>query len=502
MFYQNKFFKYPLLAGFGALMTLAYPPYSHVFMLLFSLSVAFFYLNRTQKSFSALVDFFIFGGAFGLFSTSWITNSLLISGSSRFGVAAIFIYLAMILIFGSFFAIPAFIAVKLRPSGFSRLVCYAGVFVLGEWVRSWLFTGFPWNLIGNVWTPFPPMIQITSMIGTYGLSLLTLVAFGGLACAPKIKPVLLSACLLGGTFFYGYWRLYNAIEADVLGVRVRLVQPNTPQSYKWDDTKEDENLDKLIRLSSENNKDITHVIWPETAVSFYIEIDEVRRGRFISAVNPGGILITGGLRIADFINDRAITSNSIFVINGDTARIVDFYDKKHLVPFGEYIPRPFKIFPFMSAIVPVPPSGFYTETKKRAVFVPKAPPAAMAVCYEVIFPDEILPKERPGWIVVATNDAWYGISHGPYQHFSMAQLRAVETGLPVARASNNGISGMIDPYGRILGSLGLGGTGYLDTPLPVALPETLYARYGVKIPLALALFVIFISFFSKKEKKL
>jgi len=498
MFYQNKFFKYPVLAGFGGLMTLAYPPYEHVFILLLSLWVAFFYLNKTTKAFSALVDFFIFGGTFGLFSTSWITNSLLVSGSSRFGLAGIFIYLTMILIFGSFFSIPAFIAVKLRPQGFSRLLLYAGIFVLGEWVRSWLFTGFPWNLVGNIWTPFLPMIQITHVIGIYGLSLLTLVAFGSISLLPRIKPFLLGCLLLGSTFFYGYWRLYNSVEADVLGVRVRLVQPNTPQSYKWDDTKEDENLDKLIHLSSKNNKDVTHVIWPETAVSFYIEIDEVRRGRFISAVNPGGTLITGGLRIAGMNGNTPITSNSVFVINGDTAKIVDFYDKKHLVPFGEYIPLPFQVLPFMSTIVPVPPSGFYTGEPRRPVYIPKAPSAAVVVCYEVIFSNEILPQKRPGWIIVATNDAWYGISHGPYQHFAMAQLRAVETGLPVARASNNGISGMIDPYGRILGSLGLGETGYLDAPLPVALPETIYARYGVKIPLFLVGMVILLSFRKKR----
>lgn len=505
MFYKNPFFKYTLLAGLGSLMTLSYPPFSTIPICAIVFAIAFLYINNSVKPFSSFKEMFVLGGFFGLFSTSWITNSLLINGSSRFGIAAMGIYFGMFLFFGIFFACPTYLAVKLRPKGIQRLLLFSALFVIFEWIRSWVATGFPWNLLGNIWTPVLPILQITHIIGIYGLSLLTVYVFCSIALIPKIKPLFLGLVCLGGVYCYGYWRLYTLEEKDVLGVRIRVVQPTIPQTYKWDDTKEDENLDKLIRLSNKNNSDITHVIWPETAVSFLIELDEIRRGRFISAVPQGGTLITGGLRLIPTRNNLPYTpkSNSVFVINGDTAKIIDFYDKKHLVPFGEYIPAPFKKLPFLKTIVSVPPSDLYVDkdTPKKNTFIPKTPKASVLICYEAIFSGKVSPSnERPGWLVVVSNDAWYGISHGPYQHFSMAQIRAVEEGLPLFRSSNNGISAAIDPYGRILAQLPLGSSGFLDAPLPVALPQTLYSKYGIKIPLSLCFLMISLSFLKKREK--
>ena len=182
--------------------------------------------------------------------------------------------------------------------------------------------------------------------------------------------------------------------------------------------------------------------------------------------------------------------NSLLAIS-DKGEVLDGYDKIHLVPFGEYLP--FQDFMESLGIFQMTGvrGGFSAGTGSRLLSVPGAPPARPLICYEIIFPDEVMDKsQRPGWLLNVTNDAWFGGSAGPYQHFHQAQLRAVEQGLPVVRAANTGISAIIDPYGRVLGELGLKKEGVVDGLLPEALPTTKFVTWERWIEIAVLVFAL------------
>ena len=177
--------------------------------------------------------------------------------------------------------------------------------------------------------------------------------------------------------------------------------------------------------------------------------------------------------------------NSLLVID-DKGEVLDGYDKIHLVPFGEYLP--FQDFLESLGVMQLTGvrGGFSAGTGPRLLAVPGAPPASPLICYEIIFPDDVVETSaRPGWLLNVTNDAWFGSSAGPYQHFHQARVRAVEQGLPVVRAANTGISAMIDPYGRILAEIGLGEKGAIDSELPKAGPPTLFAQLGIGIEISM-----------------
>lgn len=480
-----------LILGGGSAFSLA--PYYLLPLLIIGLSTLVYALNKSTTKKQICLNAFCFGFSYGAVSMGWLSNALLIDNGTFMAFIPL-VWLGMGLLFGFFYAIPALLAFW-APAGIKRGIAFAGWYVVFEWIRSWLLTGFPWNLIGSVWNINDVMLQSASVWGAYGLSLLTVLTFSSIAYWPRIKPIILSVLALAIVYGCGAWRLYDATDENVWGMKLRLVQPNIPQTLKWDPQKAEEHYSKLIRLSADKNDDITHVIWPESAVSFLVDQNEPERVRMMSAVRQGGTLITGGLRGVN-IQKREL-ANSIFILD-DLANIRGFYDKAHLVPFGEYMPLR-GILP-LDKIVPIP-GDFTKGTGVKTIHIPKAPPASPLVCYEIIFSSQVaLKKPRPSWIINVSNDGWYGLSAGPYQHFDMAVMRAVEEGIPVVRATNNGVSGVIDGYGRVKASLGLGQEGVIDALLPRVLPATPYAKVGVLIPLSLCLVCILFSFGKRKRK--
>ncbi len=448
-------------------------------------------LNKEQKHSGCLFKGFFFGFGMGAVSMHWLTHALMIDGG-RFFVAIPLVWLFFGLWFGLFFALSAFGA-SFFESGWRRLLAFSGFFVIFEWVRSWLFTGFPWNPLGNIWNDYLPVMQIVSVVGIYGLSGLTILLFGSIALGFKNRFLWLICSFFCLITVLGGIRLYTQPIGSVWGTHLRLVQPNIAQTLKWDPNEEQKNLATLISLSRENNKGITHILWPESAVSFLVNYDDEERLRLMSSMGQGMVLLTGGMRLVD--PKTKLLANSIFVLD-DLTDIHGFYDKSHLVPFGEYMPfrgwLPFEKF------VPIS-SDLYEGEKIKTLPVLKTFSAGMLVCYEVIFSGQVVDKNnRPSWLFNATNDGWYGISFGPHQHLAMTQTRAIEEGLPLVRSANTGVSAVIDPMGRILKQLPLGQQGVIDSDLPKALPPTIYARFGVKIPLILA--CIFLLFSFKKKK--
>ena len=488
----RRFLPYLTLAALGGASALAFAPYYISPILFITLGFLFHRINTTARAMPAATAGFWFGFGLGAVSLSWLSNALMID-DGRFGWLIPFAVGGMGLLFGIFGAIPAALAVRF-VAGYRRLVAWAALMVLFEWVRSWIGTGFPWNLMGYVWNKYPELIQSASLWGVYGVSFCVIFLYALPGLLPRKKPLLYAIAGIALLFGAGFWRLYDAKDDVVLGVHLRIVQPNIPQTLKWDKESGEKHYGRLLTLSREKNDVITHVIWPESAVQFLVNINEAQRVRLMSAVRQGGTLIMGGMR-----GDAATrqVANSIFILD-DMAEIVGFYDKSHLVPFGEYTPLR-GILPF-DKIVPFE-TDFMEGAGIATLHVPKAPPVSPLVCYEVIFPGRVVRKTpRPGWIINVTNDGWYGASAGPHQHLALAQMRAVEEGLPVVRAANTGISAVIDPHGRIIARLDLDAQGVLDADLPQPLPPTLYARLGNAVPLTLGALLLLAVSRRKKDR--
>ncbi|MDA0675460.1 MAG: apolipoprotein N-acyltransferase, partial [Proteobacteria bacterium] len=293
--------------------------------------------------------------------------------------------------------------------------------------------------------------------------------------------------------------LTDAADRTVPDVRLRLVQPSIDQRLKWRPELRGGHVARQLGMSQgpwrpaqdaasqpEAAAGPTHVIWGETALPFLLEREPLLQQALGRLVPPGGAVITGAPRASD-LTDHAQLYNSIQVIDA-SGRIVATYDKVHLVPFGEYVP--------LHGWLPIEKVAqgqrdFSAGAALQTLSLPGLPPASPLICYEVIFPGAVaLRDRRPAWLLNLTNDAWFGRTSGPYQHFAAARLRAVEEGLPVVRVANTGISAVIDGFGRTRASLGLGVDGVLDARLPAALPPTPYVLWGDAPALAVCLLII------------
>jgi apolipoprotein N-acyltransferase len=301
---------------------------------------------------------------------------------------------------------------------------------------------------------------------------------------------------------FGSWRLSRMPPAFVEGVALRIMQPNLQQDSKFNYSAKAQVMNHYIRLSTgrtdarpDGLRQVTHLIWPESAFPFYLSSEPDALAQLGALVPDGTVLITGADRTGSPPANAANTDTrtSMYVIDHQAA-VRALYDKVHLVPFGEYLPFQSLLERIGLMQLTKVAGGLIAGEARHPMQVPGAPPALPLLCYEVIFPDEVaMPGERVGWLLNLTNDGWFGLSSGPYQHFEQARLRAIEQGLPLVRAANTGISAVVDPLGRIVGSLPLGTEGLLDAPLPKAIAPTVYARFGDRFAgLALAVALVLV----------
>jgi apolipoprotein N-acyltransferase len=303
-----------------------------------------------------------------------------------------------------------------------------------------------------------------------------------------------AALLLAAIWAGGAWRLSGASDAVVPDIRLRIVQAAIDPALKNNANLREANLGRHLALTIDTPgfDRVTHVIWPETAVQFLINHDPEVLQAVASAAPPGGLLLTGAPR--GDVADGKLTRiwNSLVAIDpaGD---IVGTFDKFHLVPLGEYVPLR-GLLPFIDKVTPGA-LDFTAGPGPVTLRLPGLPPVGPLICYEVIFPGEVVDRaDRPAWLLNLTNDGWFGITSGPYQHFASARLRAVEEGLPLVRAANTGISGVVDGYGRVTARLGLGQSGVLDADLPRPPPGlTVFAQFGERMLAVLLAATVFLA---------
>jgi apolipoprotein N-acyltransferase len=447
--------------------------------------------------------FVAFAFAYGYFAAGlyWIGISFFVD-AERFALLAPLPVLGMPLLLAPWPAAGVWLAGLVRLEGAARVLALSLGWTLGEYLRGVVLTGFPWNLVGYVWSDFDAMVQSGAWLGIHGVGMLT-VALAAMPAALADGRTRAARWWCAGlaAVFVGLWlggmvRLHQADaaggEANVPGVALRLVQPNVDQRDKWRDERRAQIFDLLRQLSAGPDMGLgrsTLIVWPETAVPYLLEHDAPRRA-VLGAMLPGnGLLLTGAIRVVPPGERHYRAWNSLLAIDPAGA-VAATYDKRHLVPFGEFLP----LRGLMSLVgldrLSVGDVDFSPGVGPAVLNLAGLPPVRVLICYEAIFPAEIaLPGEpRAAWLLNVTNDAWFGNSSGPYQHLAMARWRAVEQGVPLVRAANTGISAIVDAHGRVRASLALGTAGVIDGPLPAALDSPpLYARWGDGIALAMGL---------------
>jgi apolipoprotein N-acyltransferase len=484
--------------GIGAAGALAFEPYRAFPLLLLSYAGLMLLLDGAARGEHRLRDGWWIGWSYGfgffLLGLYWVGYAFLVDAQAH---AWELPFVAVLLPGGLalFFAAAALLCAVLWRPGIQRYFLFTAVFSVTEWLRGHVLTGFPWNLPAYGWAASTAVLQSASLFGAYGLSLLTFLFGASLAALSRGRDTrerLLPAAM--AVFFVALWadgeaRLATATNATVPGVRLRIVQPDTPQPEKYDPRLAVRNWQRLISLSSAPaQQPPTHIIWPEAAPPFPLFRVPEALNQIAQLTSRGAVLMTGNVRIEQVPGGAPHFFNS-FAMFGQGGKLLASSDKFHLVPFGEYLPFE-NILRSVGITEVAANTGFSSGTGPHTFSVPGAPPVTPLICYEIIFPQAVTGTPRPSWLVNMTDDSWFGPNTGPMQHLLIARVRAIEEGLPIARAANSGISAIIDPYGRIGGHLDLGMRGFLDVPLPVAAPVTPFARYGNIILLTLILLCV------------
>lgn len=466
----------------GAATSLSFAPTNYWWILPFTISLFYFLLDSAAGRRHGLLRGFAFGYGFFIVGTWWIANALAVD-AEKFGWLIPISIGGLSAVMALWFALFGWL-VWWRRSGdaFADLMHFIIIWVVVEYLRTLGMFGFPWNLLGYAAMVSDRVAQLGAITGIYGLSLLVV------ACAllpvawlkPNIgernRMVYSAVTLIALIVVYGYGMARTPSQAELTDTRVRVVQGSIPQSLKWTPEGRLESIRIHGELSTMQTDAATPeiIIWEETALPFTLYPDSVWPSRVSGILPPRSTLITGAVRADD--SGSAIKVWNSAVVIGPGGNWQTSYDKHQLVPFGEFVP--------LRSVLPIEKitpgnTDFSRGPGPQTLRVNGVPPFSPLVCYEVVFPWIASNKQdRPDWIVNVTNDAWYGDSPGPYQHFTMTRMRAIEQGLPLVRAANTGISAVIDPYGHPIRTLSLNQRGIIDQALPKPLPVTFYAQNG------------------------
>ena len=423
---------------------------------------------------------FWFGYGYFLAGLWWIANARLVE-APEFAWAVPLAVLGIPAVLAVFFGLAAMAARAIWSDGLSRIFALSAAFGVAEWLRSFVLTGFPWNAIGYALAPEPVMMQAVQIAGIFGLSTLAVLVFALPATLAgngwqRLAGPVLALLLLGGQAGYGAWRLAEAgpqREAPAGAPVLRLVQPSFPQDQKMDSTARAAMLDTLLDLTAlppeEGAPRPSVVIWPETAVPFLLTRDSGALAAIAAGIAPGQMLLTGAVREEVAEGDAGSTGryyNSVMAISPE-GEIVAASDKVHLVPFGEYLPLAGLLSRTGLETVAAADRGYSPAVSRALLETPDGTVFLPLICYEAIFPALLHDAAAASDVILnLTNDAWFGRTPGPWQHLHQARLRAVETGLPLVRVANSGITVVIDPLGREVARIALDQRGVTDQALP------------------------------------
>lgn len=464
----------------GVAMTGGHPPVSVPWILFLAVPVLVALLVTAPRGRSAA--WIGWGAAFGYFVSGlhWMGHAFLVD-PERFawllplGVTALPAFLGLFWA-SAFWAVWRICRTAVIPAALGL----AAALTLVEFARSNVLTGFPWALPGYVWVDLPPM-QAAAWVGPFGITLATLL----------ITALPISSLIAGGRFAAflallaaaGFWSAGVLRVPEDIAYRedapvLRIVQPNAPQHLKWAAGHREKYYQRMLS-ATKRPADPTLgppeiVIWPEASVYFIPAASPVEVAKISAAAGNGWVLLGAIHGERTPTGDR--WTNALVSITPD-GKIGPRYDKQHLVPFGEYLPvRP--VFDALGISQFALRGDLSAGAGPTTMSIGDLPSFRPLICYEAIFPGEIVADIRPAWLIQPTNDAWFGGWAGPRQHYAQARIRAIEQGLPIVRAANTGISAIVDPFGREIAAIGLHTFDHLDGRLPKELGPTLYSRIG------------------------
>lgn len=492
LFHQflSKMASYPKfsLIILGALGTFGFAPFYLFPLTILSFTLFLLLLERSPFQERPFWAGFLFSFGHFLGGTYWLANCFKVVG----------LWYVMPVVWS---ALPGFLAlahafgvwgsVRLTTIPIARVFLFSAFWSMLNYVTgTWILGGFPWVLPGYIWGI--SVLQVTSIIGIYGLSFLTLIL---MTCLVSRSPlfIFMNAVSFLGLYMGGQVVLKNN-PTTFTDVNIRLIQGSIPQDHKWLTEYFYENFNHHMVLSTlEAEKPLTVTIWSEASIPAYVEEYPSIQQALAQAVPANGYLFVGGPR-RNLHNPEEIYT-SFFALNPQ-GQILETYDKVHLVPFGEYVPyKKFLPLPKVTAGM----LDYSPGAEMKVISLPGIPPFTPLICFEAIFPGQVTPggnSQRPEWLLNQTNDAWYGESSGPYQHLQIVRTRAIEERLPIVRSANNGISAVIDSYGRILSKLDLNDIGFIDEKLPTSpfkLPS-FYAKHKENSYLFILLLSLLYSF--------
>ena len=495
----------------GLLSAAGFEPLNLWMIALASLALLVHFTAQAETRKAAILTGYIFGLGHFIAGNSWIAGAFryqeeMPAWLGWIAVVALAFYIAI------YPALATGLAWKVshgRRKGAGFVLLLAGAWIITEWLRARVFTGYAWNPLAVIAVEAAPA---TRWVGSYGMSGLILIISGGLWLAvqrqwkPALSLILVPLALTGAGYaaqMDANIKRLNVSEAKGTpsGILTRIVQPNIAQQDKYRPDYERENFLKLATLSGNATPQPRLLLWPEAAVPDFIGENDAEaaraRRRIATLLGPNDIVLTGAdklfmetKQIGPIIEKRWVgAANSVFALNAKGA-ILARYDKAHLVPYGEYLPmRPFLSLIGLSRLVPGD-LDFWPGPGPRTLNLGAGKPrVGLQICYEIIFSGEVVdPQQRPDFIFNPSNDAWFG-SWGPPQHLAQARLRAIEEGLPVIRSTPTGISAIIDADGRVLKRLPYQQPGYLEDHIPPAMAPTLFSRFGNILSLGLAFFL-------------
>lgn len=490
---------------FGLLSAFSLPS----FFLLPFLIIGFYYLiNKIKKLKENKECFFhglVFGFGYFLLSFHWIIFPFFFD--QKHYLLAPIIVIIFPLFLSLFLAFPSLIlgiyykkSKLIINNTFINSFTVGSIFYFFEYLRCTLFGGLPWNLFAHVWAFNNSFLVITKYIGVYGLSFLTIFWIILIIQFIAIKKYKILGFIFASLPIF--LLIIGPLEKQNLSletIKVRLVQPNIPQDIKWSKYYFEENIKKLINLSKKKGEfdSVPNIIiWPEVAITSFLNENTNLRKRIINSLNEKTVIITGALR-----REQLKVFNSLYLISKSN---VNFYDKRKLVPFGEFIPLR-SILPFKKL---TEGSTDFTRGSKRKVLIIKNHGNRVitfepSICYEGIFPEKDINGINLDFLVNITNDAWFGNTTGPEQHLVATKFRSIERGLPLVRIANSGISGAFSKNGKTIKLIPHNTEGFVDVVLEMDSNQTIYSKYGdIILIFLLSFFLIFtlvIDFFLKKK---
>lgn len=453
----------------------------------------------------AFLTGFAFGWGYFTVAFHWLGAAFFIEGGAVLALMPLAI-LALSALIALFWGIGSAAAHLLWSHGWWRIVTLATFITLAEWLRGHILTGFPFDLLGYALTPNDEMMQLASVIGVYGLTFLAAI----LATLPaliwpadnrslsrRLLPFFILVGLLAAQLGYGHNRLTNTHTSPRPDVAMRLVQPLVYEHADWGNADPVALIDRLLMLSDmrmdpadQGLADITHLVWPESSLPFFLSSYPEALARIARLLPEGTLLLTGAPRLA--FEPGATTPsppfNAILAIN-DQGEIIASYDKAHLVPFGEFLPfSGFFAQLGIKQFVPGAEGWQHGDARRRLMSLPDTPALLALICYEILFSGDLGDTAKAQFLFNITNDAWFDGSIGPAQHAHHARLRAVEEGMSLIRAANSGLTFATDPLGRLTAALAPQIMGALDVAPHERLPQTLFSQWR-HWPLLLALLI-------------